>query len=46
MDRMNGKSDDTSSQDNIPSGNNVPAGDINTNNNNNEPSAEDVAEAE
>jgi hypothetical protein len=46
MDRMNGKSDDTSSQDNIPSGNNVPAGDINTNNNDNEPSAEDVAEAE
>lgn len=46
MDRMNGKSDDTSSQDNIPSGNDVPAGGINTNNNNNEPSAEDVAEAE
>lgn len=46
MDRMNGKSDDTSSQDNIPSGNNVPAGDINTNNNDNEPSVEDVAEAE
>lgn len=46
MDRMNGKSDDTSSQDNIPGGNNVPASDINTNNNNNEPSAEDIAEAE
>lgn len=46
MDRMNGKSDDTSSQDNIPGGNNVSASDINTNNNNNEPSAEDIAEAE
>lgn len=46
MDRMNGKSGDTSLQDNIPSDNNVPAGDINTNNNDNEPSAEDVAEAE
>ncbi len=46
MDRMNGKSGDTSLQDNIPSDNNVPASDPNTNNNDNEPSAEDVAEAE
>lgn len=47
MDRMNGKPNDTSLQDNTPSDNNVPAGDINTNNNdNNEPSAEDIAEAE
>lgn len=46
MDRMNGKSSDTSLQDNTPSDNNVPAGDINTNNNDNEPSAEDIVEAE